>query len=89
MHCAQYYKVSINPGKCQFVGVKCDSYEKMKAGKCRRCGENGENCMVMGFDTLKTLKNKAPEYSERYYVQTKYDCPYCGKNIIAFFFLSC
>lgn len=76
VHCSQYYKVSINPGQCQFVGVKCDSYEKLKSGKCHRCGENGENCMIMGFDTLKTIKDPT-EYSEKYYVETSYDCPYC------------
>lgn len=88
VHCAQYYKMSINPGNCQYVGVKCDSWEKFKSGKCRRCGENGENCMIMGFDTLKTLTNRTEEYSERYYVQPSNKCPYCGKAIFIYLLIS-
>nr|WBW70073.1 venom protein [Lampona murina] len=81
VHCSQYYKLSINPGQCQFVGVKCDNYEKFKKGKCRYCGENGENCMIMGFDTLKTLKGER-DYSERFYVKTADTCPYCNNSDI-------
>lgn len=44
----QYFTESVK-SKCPFVGITCDSYESLKAGKCSKCGENGMHCLRMGL----------------------------------------
>lgn len=78
----QYYKTSINPSGCEYVGVKCESRKQFKLGQCRRCESDGQNCAIMGAyacDCLKSTQlNEGNSNDVSYYVNTKPLCPYCG-----------
>lgn len=69
-----FYKVSINPCGCQFVGYECENKEQFLAGRCRYCGGNGTRCAVMGFDWENCYHKDVPTV---YYLTTEVHCPYC------------
>lgn len=76
----QYYKVSITPCACQFVGVKCKDYKEFKSGVCRTCGKNDSSCAVMGFDFENY--NGPCSGSHQYFLTTTLTCPYCDNSNI-------
>lgn len=79
---SQYYKVSINPGNCQFVAVKCKNYEEFKSGRCRSCGRHGQNCMIMGYDFDKYYVKNSSQFPQKYFIDTSMHCPYCDNSKI-------
>ncbi|XP_035232645.1 pancreatic lipase-related protein 2-like isoform X2 [Stegodyphus dumicola] len=85
IRCLEYYKVSINPEHCQFVGVQCNNYEDFVNGKCKSCGRSGQKCAIMGFD----FEAFSPEQAlrrrkkfKKYYVETDDICPYCKTDAV-------
>lgn len=74
----EYFKVSINDCSCMFIGVKCDSYEAFKNGKCRSCGDDGSNCAVMGMDYEEYPRPQTGNHT--YFLETSLLCPYCNNS---------
>ncbi|KAG8177210.1 hypothetical protein JTE90_019375 [Oedothorax gibbosus] len=79
MHAVQYYKVSINPKRCELVGALCPDYETYAAGQCPPCGDqSGNNCAIMGMNYE---DNPGPRIAEgqyrKFYLNTTIGYPYC------------
>ncbi|GFS54359.1 RNase H domain-containing protein [Trichonephila clavipes] len=79
MHAVQYYKTSINPRGCEFVGVECRDHGSFLSGECPFCHGDGRNCAVMGMNHEyynRRLANST--LFRRFYLNTTILYPYCG-----------
>ncbi|XP_054722435.1 pancreatic lipase-related protein 2-like, partial [Uloborus diversus] len=80
MQAVQYYKASINPKSCEFVGVQCPDYESFSSGRCTACHKDFENCAVMGmnhedyYSKRNITNSKLPR---KFYLNTAMRYPYC------------
>ena len=82
MHAVQYYKATINPKKCEFIGVLCPDYESFASGECTTCHKDGSNCAVMGMNhELYYSSLNLTQQPRKFYLNTTVQYPYCGKYI--------
>ncbi|KAF8792641.1 Phospholipase A1 member A like protein [Argiope bruennichi] len=84
LHAVQYYKASINPSKCEFIGVECPDYESFLAGNCSSCQKNGQNCAIMGMnhEFYYRPSNSPLPLFRRFYLNTTHLHPYCDNSIL-------
>ncbi|KAG8177985.1 hypothetical protein JTE90_010880 [Oedothorax gibbosus] len=77
----QYYKASINPTECLFIGVQCPDYASFESGLCNSCGRNNARCAVMGMD-YEYEPHPAPRKRRprKYYLDTTLNYPYCKRD---------
>jgi len=84
MHAVQYYKASINPKRCEFIGVQCPDYESFLSGECTTCHQDGLNCAVMGmnYEYLHAPINQTGSFQlpRKFYLNTTIDYPYCDNS---------
>lgn len=74
----QYYKASIHPTECEFVGHLCEDYETFNRGECSPCDSEGSAIMGMDIVFQKNIyidKN----VDHKYYLNTTLTYPYCRK----------
>ncbi|XP_042906360.1 pancreatic lipase-related protein 2 [Parasteatoda tepidariorum] len=82
MHAVQYYKASINPNKCEMVGVLCPDYESFLSGECD-CHQHFKNCAVMGMNYEQYIKMNNESLTDtidgfrKFYLNTTIAYPYC------------
>ncbi|GFQ75594.1 pancreatic lipase-related protein 2 [Trichonephila clavata] len=85
MHAVQYYKASINPRGCEFVGVECPDHRAFLSGHCYFCHGDGRNCAVMGMNHEyynRRLSNST--LFRRFYLNTTILYPYCDNSQLNF-----
>lgn len=51
-----YFIESIQ-SKCPFTAIRCESYEKFKAGDCFECDRDGHTCFTFGFHSHKSFQS--------------------------------
>lgn len=56
-----------NQSHCHPIAYACDDYSSFMAGLCSDCGEENENCVLMGFKKDPVLIDKA---SKSYFIKT-------------------
>ncbi|XP_035207087.1 inactive pancreatic lipase-related protein 1-like isoform X2 [Stegodyphus dumicola] len=88
MQAVQYYKASINPKKCEIIGVQCPDYESFASGKCTSCYRNGSNCAVMGMNheyyTNRRNFTGITTVPRKFYLNTTLTYPYCDNSALTF-----
>ncbi|XP_076335858.1 pancreatic triacylglycerol lipase-like isoform X2 [Tachypleus tridentatus] len=77
MRAIDYFLEAIDDDNCAPVGVACDSWENYLEGKCTDCGENGQNCIMIGPETEHFRKFKDDKNGKRFYLKISSTKPYC------------
>ncbi|XP_054163851.1 pancreatic lipase-related protein 2-like [Oppia nitens] len=63
---------------CKPIAYRCESWEKFMSGFCWSCGQNGEDCIIVGLNN--TFNNNGISYrnpDNKFYIITNDRQPYC------------
>ncbi|XP_013784852.1 pancreatic triacylglycerol lipase-like isoform X2 [Limulus polyphemus] len=77
MRAIDYFLEAIDGENCTPVGVACDSWENYLDGKCTDCGEDGQNCIMIGPEAEIFRKFKDKKNGKKFYLKTSSTKPYC------------
>ncbi|BET02171.1 Triacylglycerol lipase [Nesidiocoris tenuis] len=69
----KFFLDSINTD-CPMIGIKCSSYGDFLEGNCFDCGEDGNDCLEMGFHATPPPPGVQ---EEQYYLKTSHQPPFC------------
>lgn len=67
-----FWAESLEAQRCRMISFGCESYEKFRSGDCYLCGENGENCAIVGSENQRMLKK-----SQKFFLLTTANAPFC------------
>lgn len=66
----------LNP-TCPFVAYACQDWDTFLEGRCADCGEDGQNCAILGLQSDKYLPSREIREPRKYFLKTNSQWPYC------------
>ncbi|XP_067138167.1 pancreatic triacylglycerol lipase-like [Centruroides vittatus] len=66
----------LNP-QCPYVAYACSDWDTFLEGRCADCGDDGQNCAVLGLQSDTYAPSRDVKNPRKYFLKTNSQWPYC------------